>query len=226
MDIVSYLLGKQSSGGGGLNWSAIGYSEEPQHVTDTYNEIESDYNYSKNILNSWDATQTNLNAKFQNNKDLKYMPLVDTSNVVNLQATFEGCSNLYNVPLLNTSNVTTFYRSFKGCSVLAEIPQFNTQNVTTFYQAFMSCSALTTVPVLNTSKVAGTISLQGVFANCAHLTDTSLDNILQMCINATSYGGTKTLSQLGLVSTYHPVSRIQALPHYQDFIDAGWTIGY
>ena len=35
------------------------------------------------------------------------------------------------------------------------------------------------------------------------------------------------LAQLGITdTTAYPTSRIQALPHYQDFLDAGWTIGY
>ena len=63
--------------------------------------------------------------------------------------------------------------------------------------------------------------------NCPNLTDTSLDNLLQMCINSNVTSSTrKNLNDVGLTATDYPVSRIQALPHYQDFINAGWTIGY
>ena len=64
-----------------------------------------------------------------------------------------------------------------------------------------------------------------MFFYCFSLSDTSLDNILQMCINATSYTATKTLNHIGIYLDTYPASRIQALPHYQDFLDAGWTIG-
>ena len=65
-----------------------------------------------------------------------------------------------------------------------------------------------------------------MFYSCPKLTDKSIDNILKMCINAISYSGVKTLQILGFSSNDYPASRIQELPSYQDFIDAGWTIGY
>ena len=55
---------------------------------------------------------------------------------------------------------------------------------------------------------------------------TNLNNILLSCISATSYTETKTLTQLGIYSYRYPASRIQALPNYQDFLNAGWTTGY
>ena len=88
---------------------------------------------------------------------------------------------------------------------------------------FSFCSYLTTIPLLDTSNVT---NMADMFYHTYNLTDTSLDNILQMCINASVYTGTKKLSTLGLTSTNYPASRIQALTHYQDFINAGWTIGY
>ena len=65
-----------------------------------------------------------------------------------------------------------------------------------------------------------------MFTGCVKLTDNSLNNILQICINATLYTGTKTLYTLGFRSNKYSVERIQALSNYQAFIDAGWTIGY
>jgi hypothetical protein len=88
------------------------------------------------------------------------------------------------------------------------------------------CANLTTVPVLDASKLKNTNYFNSMFSSCSNLTDTSLDNILQICISATQFTGTKQLTTLGFTSTNYPASRIQALPHYQDFIDAGWTIGY
>ena len=183
------------SGSGGLDWTAIGYSEEPEI-------IEDDYNYSKDIYDNWDSTQTDLSYKFQNDKELVYMPLVNTSNATNMTYIFNNCDNLREVPLLNTSNVTSMRNMFYICSKLENIP------------------------LLDTSSLNSNSSFQSFCNGCKNLTDTSLDNILQMCINATLYGGTKTLARLGFNSSDYPTSRIQALTHYQDFIDAGWTIGY
>ena len=180
------------AGGGGLDWSAIGYSEEPQVIDDGYD-------HAVEIKNNWDSTQTNLRYKFDGSTKLLFLPLIETSNVTDLKS---FCNSCY--------------------SLLA-ISQIDTRNVTTMNTAFMYCYSLRHVPVLNTSKVT---IFTNAFSNCRSLTDTSLDNILQMCINAISYTDTKTLLQLGITSTNYPASRIEALPHYQDFLNAGWTIGY
>lgn len=178
--------------GGGLDWSAIGYSGEPQDIIDGYN-------YAKTIYDNWDSTLTSMNAKYDKNNNLVFMPLVNTSNITDMYAAFRQCYRLITIPLLNTSNVSEFRYIFKGCYALANIPQFN---------------------------ISSASRLENMFTDCYSLTDTSLDNILKMCISNSSYSRTKTLASLGFASANYPSSRIQALPSYQDFINAGWTIGY
>lgn len=197
MDVTSYLLGKNASGGGGdsdLDWSAIGYDKPPKSVT-------SDYDYAKQIKDNW-VPSTDLTAKFENNSNIIIMPLVDTSEVTNMSYMFSYCSNL------------------------KEIPQFDTSNVINMRQMFQGCTYLKVVPLLDTSKISSSLYINQMFNSCINLTDESVDNILQMAINATNVTSGKTLTALGLSSSYYPATRIQALPHYQDFIDAGWTIGY
>lgn len=179
------------SGGGGLDWSAIGYSNTPESIID-------EYNYAKEILNNW-TPSTNLANKFAYNDTIIIMPLVDTTVTTRMDFMFDGCTYLREIPLLDTKNVTNFQ------------------------QMFSSCRNLISIPLLDTSKAT---ILNNMLSTCYKLSDETLDNILQMCINATLYTGTKTLYLLGLRSNYYPASRIQALPHYQDFLDAGWTIGY
>lgn len=211
-DFVDSITG----GGGGLDWSVIGYSEMPDY-------IQEHYDYAVEIKNNWDSTQTSMQAMFANNKDLVIMPLVDTSNVTTMYNTFNSCTELTTLPLLNTSNVDSMRGTFSGCSKLKTIPLFDTSNVTTMRGMFSSCNNLQNVPKLNTSKVT---NFQVMFSGCNVLTDESVDNILQMCANATSYTSTKTLAHMSLTSTFYPASKIQSLPHYQAFINAGWTIGY
>ena len=178
------------SGGGGLDWSAIGYSGEP-------NSIIAGYNHAKDILDNWDSTQTYLNEKFKNDYNLVFLPLIDTSNGESMKGLCNSCISLLSISLIDTSNVTNMNSMFYQCNVLSD------------------------VPILNTSKVT---NFANIFSGCRTLTNASLDNILQMCIN--SLETNKTLTRLGFTATNYPASRIQALPHYQDFIDAGWTIGY
>ena len=233
-----------SGGGSELDWSAIGYSEEP------YNDVEDGYNHAVEVKNNWQSSSSLLN-KFMNDYKMVYMPLVDTSiatnmasmfrncyslketpqlntsNVTDMSQMFYACYSFKNVALLNTTNVTNMNSMFFNCYPLEKIPQFDTKNVTNMSSMFGSCNSLEELPLLDTSSVT---DMSSMFSGCVSLNDTSLDNILQMCINAVSYAGTKTLKALGfqysVMTSKYPVSRIQALPHYQDFINAGWTIGY
>lgn len=283
MDLVSYLIGKKSGGGGSINlqskevtitenkttnitpdtgydglsavsvttnvpgggsinWEALGYSEEPS-------VMKSDYDYSKSIKDNWVPEQS-LYIKFNNDMKLTYFPLVDTSittimesmfsncmslksvalidtqNVTRMNSMFYFCYALFDVPLFNTENVTTVQDMFTNCSVLEKVPLFNTKKVTTMRGMFDGCHSLKNVPLFDTSGITNNFGFYNTFYACHSLTDESLDNILQMCINATNYNGIKTLARLGFNSEYYPTSRIEALPHYADFIDAGWTIGY
>ncbi len=131
-------------------------------------------------------------------KYIKKIPLINTSNIINMAYMFEDCISLLSIPLINTSNVTTMSNMFTGCTNLEY------------------------VPILNTTKVT---DMDKMFYNCLKLNDDALNNILQMCINTTaSYTKAKTLYQIGIrSSSVYSQARIESLPKYQDFINAGWT---
>lgn len=63
-----------------------------------------------------------------------------------------------------------------------------------------------------------------MFYNCIKLSDESLNNILAMCANATSYTDTKTLERIGLTS--EQATKCTTLSNYSAFTAAGWTTGY
>lgn len=207
-----------TSGGGGLDWSAIGYESTPQSIVDYYN-------YALEIKNNWQNV-ANLKDKFRDDKIIAVMPLVDTSNATTMENIFYNCSNLIEVPILNTENVTNLSYAFNACSSLTRIPLLNTNKVTVMKNVFYGCANLHDIPVLDTSKIVTGPNFKNAFFGCISMTDTSLDNVLQMCINATSYTGTKTLAYLGFSSNYYSANKISSMPHYQDFLTAGWTIGY
>ena len=124
-------------------------------------------------------------------------PLLDTSQVTNMQFMFYGCTNLQTIPLLDTGKVTDMVRMFDGCTNLQTIPELNTSQVT---------------------------SIAGMFNNCPSLSDDSLNNILAMCTNASSYTFTKTLSFVSL--SQEQAQRCTTLSNYQAFTEAGWATGY
>lgn len=197
-----------------IDWSVIGYSGEPE-------EIQNNYDYAVNIKNNW-TLASNLQYKFRSSL-MKFMPLVDTSTATSMFGMFQYCYGLISVPLLNTSKVTTMGSMFQYCYSLESIPPMDTSNVVIMGNMFQNCVSLKNVPILNTNKAT---NLNNMFEYCENLSNESLDNILQMCIGANSYTSTKTLNQIGIKKSIYPATRIQALPHYQAFINAGWTIGY
>lgn len=151
----------------------------------------------KKLPDNLTVSGSNLSYAFYNYPK-PTIPSLDTSNVTNMSFMFNACPNLKSIPLLDTSKVSNMSNIFSSTQI-EDLPLLNTESAT---------------------------SMSNMFTSSNHLTDTSLDNVLQMCINATSYTGAKTLINLGFKKKYYAASRIQALPHYQDFIDAGWTIGW
>lgn len=135
------------------------------------------------------------------------------------EGVFNGCTVLTDLTFTGTPTCTQTRYIFRSCPALITAPHIDTSGAALFTEMFKGCTALENVPVYDFSSAT---NLQNVYQNCPALTDQSLDNILQSCISATAYGGTKSLATLGIPNTYD--TRIAALTHYQDFLDAGWII--
>lgn len=252
MDITSYLLGKNAGGGSEINnqnknvtittngsstvsadagytgLGTVGITTNVQPNLETLTETITEngtttYTPSQN-KDGFSSVSITTNVSGGGGADLSDYFI---SSITNGSATANGVSKtLKKLPddLQVSSTITTAQYMFANCNCLTSIPlQLDTSNITNMKNMFSGCTRLETLPQLNTAKVT---NMQYMFQSCNSLSDTSLDNILQMCINATSYTGTKTLYQLGFDSTYQPATTIQGLPHYQAFLDAGWTIGY
>ena len=185
--------------GGGTDWSQIGYSEEPQTVTDGFN-------YAKQIYDNWDSSQTSYSAKFSNDYNLKYMPLVDTSNATDLIGCFNGCSSLIYVPSLNTNNVTTLGSIFNRCYSLQKVDLFNTSNVTSFSNVFEECRSIQEIPQFDTSN---STLFDNTFYNCINLKTIpqlnfskaeNLNSMFNQCTNLINLGGFLNLGQAYLTT--------------------------
>lgn len=138
---------------------------------------------------------------------------------IDIEGLFENCESLTTINTFDTSSITNMRYVFKNCKKLINAPSFDSSSNTLFNEFFNGCSELVNVPIYDTALVT---NFSSMFSNCSSLSDTSLDNILVMCINATAYNGNKKLTQLGISNTYD--SRIVNLTHYQAFIEAGWVI--
>lgn len=206
-----------SGGGYPPDWSEIGYEETPPSIIEAFN-------YAKEIQNEWDSSITSMNNKYMSNSILQIFPLVDTSNVTTMNYAFSS-SNLGSLALIDTSNVTSMNNTFRTCKNLIAVPLINTSKVVNFTQCFAACSNLRDIPVLDTSSVT-TFSFANVFQTCPALSDESLNNIMQMCINAVNVTSSnyKNLNKVGLTSEQATIC--QGLSNYQAFLAAGWTTGY
>ena len=163
---------------------------------------------------------TNMSSMFISCSRLVTLPQLNTNNVTNMNSLFNGCTYLTEIPELNTIKVTSMASMFSDCFNLVMIPQLNTSNVTNMNYMFSGCRDLTEILELNTTNVT---SMFNMFSRCTNLSESSLNNILKMCINATKVS-TKTLKYVGLTSAQ--ASACQQLSNYQDFLNAGWTTGY
>lgn len=105
---------------------------------------------------------------------------------------------------------------------IQNIPVLETGNAR--YLSFTNCTNLVTLPVLKTGNV---ITMSDGFTGCTSLSNESLNNIMQMCINATHYETglyDRRLSTIGLTEEQAEICK--TLSNYQAFLDAGWTTGY
>ena len=143
------------------------------------------------------------------------------NNITGINSITDIRSLITSIPLLDTSKVTNMNHMFDRCTNLTEVPLLNTINVINMSNMFDGCKRLTTIPLLDTSKVT---SMNNTFSFCSSLSDESLNNILQMCINAVAYTGKKVLQDIGL--DLKQIDKCKTLPNWQAFLDAGWTSRY
>lgn len=149
---------------------------------------------------------------------------LDTSAVTSLSEAFRACSSLLYLYELDLSSCTTCYRAFHNCTSLEYAPYLrNIRTGENFQQMFWNCSSLKTIPPYNLGSPSNLINMfQGTGSN---LDEASRRNILSM-LAACTYSGTKTLAHLGFTASMYSAASWQALPNYNDFVSAGWSIGY
>lgn len=173
-----------------------------------------DYNAIINPVIPSSATSATLAIKFI----LEELPELDCANIssTRLSTLFYRFENLKKVSFKNTSHLTDISQLFEQCKALKEVPYFDTSSVTNMNNAFRECTKLETIPVLNTSKVT---KMTYAFYDSPALTDESLNNIMEMCINSALTSG-RNLDDIGLSSSQR--TKCQSLSNYQALINAGW----
>lgn len=171
IDTYAEKIAQIPSGGSGVDWSALGYSERPSY-------IEEGYNYGLEIKNNWDISSTSF--YIDGLHKVTYFPTVDCSNIVNFG--IKNNSTLLYVGYLNLSKYKGFSQFFYECRGLRTIEGMDTSNGTTGQQMFYNCHSLKKIPEINTSKFT---SANNMFFSCYSLTYVpTLD--LSLCTNCYS----------------------------------------
>ena len=161
---------------------------------------------------------TDVENMFNNCKNIKTIPQIDTSNVTSMANMFNACYNLQAIPLIDTSNVTNMDSMFQLCYKLQTIPQIDTSNVTDMDFMFNNCDNLTSIPALNAQSL-DMPSYAGFFGYNALYNLTDLGGFLNLKCSLTSDKSLKKLPNL----TYQ--SCINVLNGLYDFTGNGETPG-
>lgn len=180
MDITSYLLGKNASGGGGGDTPTIGY------VVNSFNQN----GYPTEITTYGYTTFPQYFFKYLNSNVTKvYQYLTKVSLNEGLTNTgdyvFDGCSNLSSVIFPTTLEILGV-GVFSGCTNLALTSLPNTIKRLYNY-SFNNCTklALTSLP-------SGLIQISnGVFSNCSNLALTTIPDGVTQLLNSVFAGCTK-----------------------------------
>jgi len=185
----------------------------------------------------------NFSSAFETCYTLKKIGTLDGSKFGTFSRVFYQCENLEEVTLLNVKTPTTISYLCYNCYKLKQLPEMDTSKATSFSYVFYNCKSIETLPSYNTAKASnfgymcsGCTSLKnvpvlsftlatnlgGIFQNCPNLTDESLNNIMQSCINGSRITSSqKTLTSLGLDADQR--ARCATLSNWTAFTNAGWS---
>ena len=164
------VVGTYTGGGGGTSsgydYTVIGYS--PTTNTELNQKVQDDIAYSKMYYDSFDPAWTSIQSMFTDNQQIKYIPQLDTRNIVSMAYFIQNCNNIEYFPQLDYSNTIDF-SWFATSSNLSEIKILNTPRNANFYEAFSSSKIKKAEIYLNES--AGT---NFMFNAAYSLTDASI----------------------------------------------------
>ena len=143
-----------------------------------------------------------------------------------MNSMFYQFPKLTSITNISSENVSEFRRCFGFCESLESVPEIDLTNARELDGMFYGCSNLKYVPIFNCPNVISSSKIDSMFSLCSSLTNESLNNIMQTCINLTHLGSTqtKTLNKIGL--SQNQATICETLSNWDAFIAAGWTSGY
>ena len=247
IEIMPLGVSNGSSSGGGSSGDSnddklfyrIGYDKGiPQYILDGEE-------YAKKIYDEWDGTkEINAHGYFIGDKQLIFLPLIDTSKVSSMGSMFSGCTKLQYVPSLNTANCSLFSFMFYNCSSLItlDLSNWNTSKAVNTQNIFNGCTNLTSLDLssFDTSKV---YSMNGMFSNCGSLTSitfgdnfdtsnaTDMSNMFYNCsgltsIDLSSWNTSNVTNMSNMFSSCNSLYRVDGYISFMSFSNSTMSYSY
>jgi len=188
----------------------------------------------------------NAAGAFRKCSSVTSLPEFNFNNLTFAHCIFEDCTNITSIPNYNFSKVTNMCRAFYGCTNLTTVPKFNVASNPSLKQAFQMCTNLTTVPNLKSNdysfmcsgcenltdipqldvSLIGNNGLSCIAGRCNNLTNASIQNIINMCLNSGITGVSYTNLNVG--NYYSPLSNTKFNSSYysnrlSELSAAGWS---
>ena len=152
----------------------------------------------------------------------------DCTNVQYMSGTFRNCISLKTITFLNMNKEDSTYKTtnvssmLRNCSSLETIVGLNLSSATNISSLFQYCTSLVDIPELSAPLATNASS---AFGSCPNLSDSSLNNILALCITMVKISSTNmTLKYIGL--TEEQATKCTTLSNWEAASTSGWTTGY
>lgn len=151
-------------GGGGDVWGfdSIGYTPANTQIAEWVA-----YSAEK----AKEITPQNIKSIFKGDVNLRFVPVVDFTDVDSFREAFSGCIRLITIPPIGRNNATTMYSMFRDCYSLSTI-DIDMSNNTNCQYTFWKCYTLKSAVLRNTSKVE---EMGSMFYECMNLENITLD---------------------------------------------------
>ena len=133
-------------------------------------------------------------SQYRNNKNVRYVKMLDTSKVTTMSDMFYGCTSLTSIPTLDTSKVTNMSYMFDSCTNLTSIESIDFSSCTDVSYMFPSYPGYSK---LTSMHVTGSISFSWTsngFDSMPNLDFNSIKSILEAMNRCTNPETAKTMS--------------------------------
>lgn len=155
----------------GFNFGKIGYSQTLSNELNS--DIATKLAYSKQLYDAWDPSRTSARNLYNNDSQLVYAPLIDTSNVTDMGYMLYKCSNLEILPDYNYDNVTNMERfcAYSNNKTL-------TLNLKACANATMMCAYNNKIERADINFNDLECNCRALFYDCTSLTTVDISNVI------------------------------------------------